>query len=233
MPALRQGGAALLATPSEPLHVELTGSILDSAFRVQNALGVGLYEQPYKVCLAQALRKNGHKVLTEVILDIDFEGMLISNAYRIDLLVSLDSGGRTAAPGGRPGCCRSESPGAPEFHASGTGAHLLAPFRQGTWPPVELLGRSPEERRNPKAHPNGRRQGAHVPTVAQARHGHGGGGHPRACVRKGRRPHGREARSASARAAGRACAGWVGGPALAPGAMQATPLISPVCPAPL
>ena len=48
---------------------------------------MGLYEKPYKVCLAHALREKGHKVLTEISLDITFMGLLISDAYRIDLLV--------------------------------------------------------------------------------------------------------------------------------------------------
>jgi len=45
--------------------------------RVQSALGVGLYEKPYKVCLAHALRQKGHRVLIEVKLDITFEGLLV------------------------------------------------------------------------------------------------------------------------------------------------------------
>ena len=76
-----------MVMPDQSLHVELTRSILESAIRVQDALGVGLYEMPYKVCLAHALRRKGHKVLTEVILDLTFEGLLISEAYKIDLLV--------------------------------------------------------------------------------------------------------------------------------------------------
>jgi len=75
------------ASPEKALHVELTRSILDSAIRVQDALGVGLYEKPYKVCLAHALRQKGHKVMTESTLDLTFMGLLISDAYRIDLLV--------------------------------------------------------------------------------------------------------------------------------------------------
>jgi len=51
-------------------HSDLTRSILESAMRVQSALGVGLYEKPYKVCLAHALRQKGHRVLMEVKLDI-------------------------------------------------------------------------------------------------------------------------------------------------------------------
>ena len=50
-------------------HSDLTRSILESAMRVQSVLGVGLYEKPYKACLAHALRQKGHHVLMEVKLD--------------------------------------------------------------------------------------------------------------------------------------------------------------------
>jgi len=42
--------------PEDRPHNHLTRSILESAMRVQSTLGVGLYEKPYKVCLAHALR---------------------------------------------------------------------------------------------------------------------------------------------------------------------------------
>jgi iron complex transport system substrate-binding protein len=77
----------MATTPPPAPHIELTRSILDSAINVQNALGIGLLEQPYKVCLAHALRRKGHQVLTEVVLDLSFDGLLLSGAYKIDLLV--------------------------------------------------------------------------------------------------------------------------------------------------
>ena len=40
------------------------------------------------VALAHALRAKGHHVLTEVVLDITFEGLLLPDAYKIDLLVN-------------------------------------------------------------------------------------------------------------------------------------------------
>jgi GxxExxY protein len=73
--------------PEDRPHSDLTRSILESAMRVQSALGVGLYEKPYKVCLAHALRQKGHRVLMEVKLDITFEGLLVPESYRIDVLV--------------------------------------------------------------------------------------------------------------------------------------------------
>lgn len=76
-----------LATPVDYPFRDLTRSILESAIRVQNALGVGLLEKPYKVCLAHALRQKGHQVLAEVKLDIQFDGLLVDDSYRLDLLV--------------------------------------------------------------------------------------------------------------------------------------------------
>jgi len=43
-------------------HSALTQSILAAAIRVQEALGPGLLEKPYRLCLAHALRRAGHRV---------------------------------------------------------------------------------------------------------------------------------------------------------------------------
>ena len=75
------------SSPSDRPHSDLTRSIIESAMRAQRVLGVGLYEKPYKLCLAHALRQKGHQVLVEVHLDIQFEGLLVPDSYRIDLLV--------------------------------------------------------------------------------------------------------------------------------------------------
>ena len=75
------------SVPDDRPHSELTRSILESAMQAQNALGVGLYEKPNKVCLAHALREKGHRVLVEVKLDVQFEGLLVPDSYPIDLLV--------------------------------------------------------------------------------------------------------------------------------------------------
>jgi len=68
-------------------HAALTRSILGVAFHVQDALGLGLLEKPYQLCLAHALRRAGHQVATEASLELAFEGLLVPDAYRLDLLV--------------------------------------------------------------------------------------------------------------------------------------------------
>jgi GxxExxY protein len=68
-------------------HMDVTEAILGAAIRVQKSLGPGLLEEAYKVCLAHALRLDGHKVRLEVRLDITFEGLCVPNAYIMDLVV--------------------------------------------------------------------------------------------------------------------------------------------------
>ncbi len=68
-------------------HKEITQAIIGAAIRIQSALGPGLLEDAYKVCLAHSLRLDGHKVLREVYLDIEWEGLLVERAYRMDLVV--------------------------------------------------------------------------------------------------------------------------------------------------
>jgi len=58
-----------------------------AAIRVQSALGPGLLEDAFKLCLAHALRTDGHRVLREVYVDIEWEGLLVERAYRMDLVV--------------------------------------------------------------------------------------------------------------------------------------------------
>jgi GxxExxY protein len=45
------------------------------------------HEKPYQLRVAHALRRAGHHVLTEPALEIAFEGLLVPDAYRLDLLV--------------------------------------------------------------------------------------------------------------------------------------------------
>ena len=68
-------------------HMEITQAIIGAAIRIQSALGPGLLENAYKILLAHALRLDGHKVLREVYLDIEWEGLLVERAYRMDLVV--------------------------------------------------------------------------------------------------------------------------------------------------
>lgn len=62
--------------------------VLDSAFRVHTALGPGLLELIYEACLTHELRKCGQTVETQVAVPIIYDGVLLEQAFRIDLLVN-------------------------------------------------------------------------------------------------------------------------------------------------
>ena len=61
--------------------------VLDAAMQVHTALGPGLLEEAYKVCLKHKLQSKGIKVLSEVGLPVSFEGISLDVGFRIDLLV--------------------------------------------------------------------------------------------------------------------------------------------------
>jgi len=66
---------------------QITHEILDSAYKVHTALGPGLLESAYRVCLAYELRKKGLKVEEEKPLPIVYEEVKLECGYRMDLLV--------------------------------------------------------------------------------------------------------------------------------------------------
>ncbi|HJV38616.1 MAG TPA: GxxExxY protein [Geothrix sp.] len=68
-------------------HRAITESIIGAAIRVQKALGPGLFESAYESCLIYELKKSGHRVTTQVPLDIHYGELRIEAAYRLDLLV--------------------------------------------------------------------------------------------------------------------------------------------------
>jgi GxxExxY protein len=66
---------------------ELSRVVLDCAFRVHRALGPGLLESTYRVCLVHELRKAGHNVEQEVALPVVYDGVTLETGYRIDVIV--------------------------------------------------------------------------------------------------------------------------------------------------
>jgi len=54
---------------------------------VHTALGPGLLENAYRICLVHALRQQGFKVETEVAKPIEFWGVKLDAGFRIDMLV--------------------------------------------------------------------------------------------------------------------------------------------------
>ncbi|MCS5489192.1 GxxExxY protein [Algoriphagus limi] len=61
--------------------------LLDACFNVHKALGPGLLESSYELCLAYELQKSGLQVATQVPMPITYEEIKFDAGYRIDLLV--------------------------------------------------------------------------------------------------------------------------------------------------
>ena len=66
---------------------EIGAAIIASAMRVHSALGPGLLESAYETCLAHELEKQGLPVQRQVLMPVRYEGLVVDNGYRIDLLV--------------------------------------------------------------------------------------------------------------------------------------------------
>jgi adenosylcobinamide kinase/adenosylcobinamide-phosphate guanylyltransferase len=66
---------------------DIARTVVDSAFKVHSTLGPGLLESVYEACLAHELESRGHSVLRQVPVPIVYEGLRLSGAFRIDLLV--------------------------------------------------------------------------------------------------------------------------------------------------
>ena len=66
----------------------ISGQVVDSALRVHSALGPGLLENVYEMCLAYELRERGLDVSQQVELPVTYRGVRIEVGYRLDLLVS-------------------------------------------------------------------------------------------------------------------------------------------------
>ncbi|MBE7515307.1 MAG: GxxExxY protein [Chloracidobacterium sp.] len=67
---------------------EITEAIIGCAIRVHKALGTGLLESTYAVCLVHELSKSGFNVRSQVALPVLYDGIKLDAGYRIDLLVN-------------------------------------------------------------------------------------------------------------------------------------------------
>jgi GxxExxY protein len=76
----------------QEMPVELDGLarvVVDAAFKVHSALGPGLLESAYQVCLEVELAKRNVEFAAQQELPILYEGLTVEGAYRIDLLVGM------------------------------------------------------------------------------------------------------------------------------------------------
>ena len=67
---------------------EVGTQVIGAALAVHSALGPGLLEGSYELCLAHELSKRRLHVRKQVIIPIHYDTLEIENGYRIDLLVN-------------------------------------------------------------------------------------------------------------------------------------------------
>jgi len=67
--------------------VKLGESIIGAAIKVHSHLGPGLLEGVYEACLVHELRQQGLAVETQRVLPIQYEGLILDVAFRLDILV--------------------------------------------------------------------------------------------------------------------------------------------------
>ncbi|OCA69274.1 GxxExxY protein [Chryseobacterium artocarpi] len=66
---------------------EISGIVFDAGIKIHRALGIGLYENVYEECLVYELKRRGLNVEYQKNIDIQYEELNISKAFRVDLLI--------------------------------------------------------------------------------------------------------------------------------------------------
>jgi GxxExxY protein len=67
---------------------EISGSILDAAYRTHKSLGPGLLESIYEEVLSHELQKKGLPFQRQHPIPISFEGIQLGTAFKADLIVA-------------------------------------------------------------------------------------------------------------------------------------------------
>jgi iron complex transport system substrate-binding protein len=67
---------------------DLTGEIVDAAYKLHVALGPGLLESVYVSVLARDLARRGVSVETQKTISFEYEGMHFVDCFRLDILVA-------------------------------------------------------------------------------------------------------------------------------------------------
>ena len=66
---------------------EIGDIVLGDAMKVHSALGPGLLESAYEICLAHEITKQGLSIKQQVLLPVQYNGLKLDAGYRLDLLV--------------------------------------------------------------------------------------------------------------------------------------------------
>jgi GxxExxY protein len=65
----------------------ITRSVIDCGYKLHRDLGPGLLESAYETLMAAALAQAGHSVLRQVPITMEFRGVVVDNAFKVDLLI--------------------------------------------------------------------------------------------------------------------------------------------------
>ncbi len=63
-------------------------TIVNAAFKIHVALGAGLLEKVYEICMAHELTKSGFYVQRQVDIPVVYDGIVFNEGLRLDLLVN-------------------------------------------------------------------------------------------------------------------------------------------------
>jgi len=63
-------------------------AIIEAAYRVHKALGPGLLEKIYEVCLCHELKKAGFDVKRQLYLPVFYDGIMFDEGLKLDVLVN-------------------------------------------------------------------------------------------------------------------------------------------------
>ncbi len=66
---------------------EISGAIVDAAYKVHTILGPGLLESVYKTVIDFELRRRKLLVRRQVMIPVVYEGVLLEEGFRADLIV--------------------------------------------------------------------------------------------------------------------------------------------------
>ena len=66
---------------------DISGTVIDLSIKIHNALGPGLLESVYQRILAYEIRKAGLQVETEVAVPVEWDGHVIDESFRADIVV--------------------------------------------------------------------------------------------------------------------------------------------------
>ena len=74
-------------TPVSKRENDIAKEIVDAAYRIHKAMGPGLLEKVYEVCLCHELKKRGYNCERQVEVPIVYDGITFDEWLRLDVLV--------------------------------------------------------------------------------------------------------------------------------------------------